>query len=256
MFGHFCVLSAPKLGSSANEYEDAAAAFPQSGELLPGTSFLRIAVSDGATESMLAAQWARLLVNSSAHNSSESLAGCVEIAIDMWPGVHDDYIAERNDRLMPIRWYEEPGLERGAFATLLIANFSSDGQKGGTWKAEAVGDSNLFHVRDDTLLAAFPCTSSKDFNTSPALIQSKNINMEILREHSHHSLGGWESGDSFYLTTDALAAWFLARVESGGRPWETWRDLDEETFSIWSETERTDRLLKNDDLTLARLDLY
>ncbi len=59
--------------------------------------------------------------------------------------------------------------------------------------------------------------------------------------------------------TDALAAWFLAQAEQGERPWSIIRDLDtcdqaNEFADVVSDL-RTSRLLRNDDVTLIRIDV-
>jgi hypothetical protein len=60
--------------------------------------------------------------------------------------------------------------------------------------------------------------------------------------------------------TDALSAWFLSEVENGKQPWHHFRDFDtsdeERSFSQFIETLRDGHAMKNDDVTLVRLDLY
>jgi hypothetical protein len=69
----------------------------------------------------------------------------------------------------------------------------------------------------------------------------------------------WERGDSFYLATDAIAAWFLRANEIGGRPWEALRDMDtvdaELDFAGWVDERRDLGEMHNDDTTLVRIEM-
>ena len=102
-----------------------------------------------------------------------------------WPAVVESYTAEREKAARPLRWYERPGLEKGAFATLLTLQMNiGDAPPGdpeplaqpgiphviGDWRSAAIGDTCLFHIRDGCLQAAFPLDQSGSFNTSPALL--------------------------------------------------------------------------------------
>jgi hypothetical protein len=58
------------------------------------------------------------------------------------------------------------------------------------------------------------------------------------------------------VCTDALAAWFLARAEEGGSPWETLRDLTDAGFAEWVSLTRRTGELRNDDVTLVHVDIW
>jgi hypothetical protein len=62
-------------------------------------------------------------------------------------------------------------------------------------------------------------------------------------------------GDQLWLMTDALARWFLSRVEGQGRPWEElaafWdAHAPERAFPDWVSLLRGRHELRNDDVTL------
>lgn len=63
-------------------------------------------------------------------------------------------------------------------------------------------------------------------------------------------------GDRIYLLTDALAHWWLAAVEAGRKPWELVdaalevRDMEQLVATL-----RSNKSLRNDDLTLLRIQL-
>ena len=266
MRGNTSVCWLQKDGSTAGEYEDAyslANAGADPGELDPGelpdtATRLRLGVADGATESMLSGRWARLLVREFTTPPTLRMPVCIERAWQEWPASLERYKREREEAGRPIMWYEEPGLERGAHATLLVAEFDcDDGKLQGRWSAEAVGDSCLFHVRDDELVTSFPLHSSSQFNTSPDLVHTRILDPGLVARHGFTSEGDWHSGDSFFLCTDALASWFIAEVEAGTGPWSVWREFHSpdslEEFEQWVTAERGTGRLKNDDVTLIYL---
>lgn len=254
----------PKAGSSDDEYEDAAA---NSVSDMLTTDFnqdvdeVLIAVADGATESLLSGPWARALAK---RVVAEPLrhrrwADAIQLAIQDWPGQLDEYRRERSDRDKPIAWYEEPGLTRGADATLVALRIRKPmSGRPGYWWSVAVGDATLFHVRGDRCLRAFPLRRSTAFDTSPDLIRSLDT-AGAYRRHFKKTQGEWLSADMFFLCTDALAAWFLQSCEHGEQPWDIWGDFgtqDCQAFESWVVEERGSGRLKNDDVTLVRVHCF
>ena len=70
--------------------------------------------------------------------------------------------------------------------------------------------------------------------------------------------GTWQSGDQFFLMTDALAAWFFKQYEQESRPWEVLRDLgydDSKPFEPWIAALRRNNEIRNDDVTLYRIEI-
>ena len=121
---------APKEGSSAAEYEDAWRVHPGPADEVPG-SWVAVAVADGATESLLARYWAAMVVDefAVARSSACDARSFAETALalsDRWPDVVESYMAEREKAARPLRWYERPGIEKGAFATLLTLQMNID----------------------------------------------------------------------------------------------------------------------------------
>jgi len=255
----------PKRGSSDQEYEDAVWVGPGgdgSGEL-QGSS-LTVAIADGASESLLAGRWAKRLVRVFGTNkpirTRSAFVASYQAAVDGWDDEVAHYTKERDERGFPIQWYEEPGLAKGAHATILAAEFRDGrGGRAATWSASALGDSCLFQVRDELLYVSFPMCNASSFNYQPPLLGSRGVDDAVLRRHVKAITHDWERGDSFYLVTDALAAWFLRANESGGRPWEPLRDMDtldaELDFTDWVDEQRNLGQMNNDDTTLVRIDM-
>jgi hypothetical protein len=266
MLAHISTFWLPKRGSSLQEYEDAFWVGPNGdGEGEIQQRALRVAVADGASESMLASRWANRLVAvfGLATNAARTRPGFMAAyrqAVSGWDDEVLKYMADRELRSVPIQWYEEPGLAKGAYATILAVEFRDGWQDGPPgWMASGLGDSCLFQIRDESLYASFPMNDASAFSYQPPLLASRGTNNDVLRRHIRLKASDWERGDSFYLTTDALAAWFLRAVEAGGRPWETLRDLDtldaQLDFTEWVDEQRDVGGMHNDDTTLVRIDM-
>ena len=226
----------PKGGCTAAECEDASAADPDAA---------RFAVADGASESAFAGEWALLLAEAYVADPPGS---------DGWPAwlapVRKRWLARVGGRAMP--WYLEEKFDAGAFATLLGVELRRGRGGAVAWRAAAVGDSCLFQVRGDKLVRSFPLTSAAEFGSRPALLGSRGGppagSPPARRE------GEARPGDSLLLMTDALAQWFLAEAEAGGKPWRELPALrDEGGFAEWVEARRAAGALRNDDVTLLTI---
>ncbi|AWT52255.1 protein phosphatase 2C domain-containing protein [Mycolicibacterium smegmatis] len=254
----------PKAGATDAEYEDASAnsvSDQGSVDLTPEVDDVRIAVADGATESLLSGNWARALSQRvvTEQVSHRRWADSIKLAIEDWPAQLDAYRAERDSRNKPIAWYEEPGLARGAEATLIALRLRNAREDGNAyWWSMAVGDATLFQIRGDSCLRTFPMKRSESFNTAPDLIRSLD-HESTFKIRLRKTSGAWQPEDLFFLCTDALAAWFLERREHREKPWEVWRDFGSDdciTFERWVDEERGNGRLKNDDVTLVRMHCF
>ncbi len=229
----------PKQGNTLDEYEDAFAGAPDKG---------LFAIADGATESSFAGSWARRLVKAFIHPCSEKA-----FTWATWlPPLQEQWAAEMGTRVLP--WYAETKLAQGAFATFL--GLAIEGAlTGGKWHAVAVGDSCLFQVRNGCLLKSFPCTRSDEIGSMPWLVGSRSPPEEVELKKGARAEGDWLAGDSLWLMTDALAQWFLERVEAGEMPWAVAKgplaDPTGACFTAWIEDLRNGGALRNDDVTLA-----
>ncbi|MDP9388027.1 MAG: hypothetical protein M3Q48_08865 [Actinomycetota bacterium] len=243
-------------GSPADHYEDAF--WPRR----PGaqrTRRLRLAVADGATESMLSGLWADLLVRTWCRSRRRQVDDVVAAAMNRWDATMRAYVQGREADRRPIQWFEEPGLARGAHATLLGVELDGDPSSGPLrWSAVSLGDSCLFQVRDDVLVASFPVARADQFGTAPKLVPTRPEQLGRVLAHLERAEGDCRAGDVLFLTTDALAAWFLTEVEAGGAPWRVLRRLegdDRSAFATWVATQRDRGGLRNDDVTLVRVEV-
>jgi len=245
-----------KRGEEASDYADAFSYEPKNG---PASSNrpLVIAISDGASESAFSKPWAKMLVRSFVKRpfrSVDDVRSEVQLLSQSW---------HRAIHYRPLQWFAEEAAALGAFATLLgveIFTDSSESIKSGDWSAIAIGDSCLFQVRDDQLIESFPLLHSADFGNSPTLLSSNVSRNELVWDKVLVRSSAWKTGDVFFLTTDALAHWFLFQHERNERPWEIFLGFNQDgnpiqSFSAWVKTQRSLSQLKDDDVTLLSIKL-
>ena len=246
----------PRHGSPVEHYEDAFC--PRRTGTRRGPR-LRVAVADGASESMLSGLWAELLVRSWCRARRRGgMDEVVEFAMSAWHEALRCYLESRRAAHRPIEWFEEPGLDRGAHATVLGLELDWSPDEGLTWRAESLGDSCLFQVRGDDLVAAFPLDDARAFGNTPKLVPTQSKQLDLVVASLERTEGRCEDGDVLYLATDALAAWFLASSAAGGAPWRELAALapgDTEGFAAWVLRRRDTGVLRNDDVTVVRVEV-
>jgi hypothetical protein len=249
----------PKDGNAAEEYEDAFQPDPIGAEW--AAPCLRYAIADGSSDGLLSGEWARMLTHiwygyRSATQPADIDEALLETVCTEWSRWLDAYQRRREEQHRPVQWYEEPGLERGAFSSLLGFTLVDEGAR---WYAAAVGDSCLFQIRREEVMVAFPLEHAADFTNSPLLIGSRPERNQGVLESVRRISGDWQADDRFYLATDALAAWFLREQEAGKSPWRQLRDLaaahPNRSFDDWVHALREAGHLRNDDITLIGLDI-
>ncbi len=245
----------PKAGNSETEYEDASRVVYPQRIGVSGRGTARIAVSDGASESAFAREWANVLTGAFvsrapelADVSADSLRDWLTPAQEEW---HKQVPWER------IPWHGEAKARAGAFATLLglTIGAASTGSPVLSWRALAVGDCCLFVVRNNRLQVSFPLKDHAEFDNNPALVCSNPANSEVLWEDVRLDSGECSAGDLLILATDAIAAWFLAQNTSGEKPWEALVELDRSEWDDWVDDQRREGLMRNDDTTLVIIEV-
>lgn len=229
---------APKAGSVEDEYEDA---FWPVRDLDARVHGFRCALGDGATESSFSGSWARILVRAYCRRWLDGRQGERRIK-DLGAAWRSEVAAG------PLPWYAEQKLEQGAFSALLGLQLL----EGGTWRAMAVGDTCLFHMRGSDAVNAFPLDRSDQFSSSAVLISSVWRYNRTLSEHRRETCGAWERGDAFLLMTDALACWYLRSIENGHVPSVPRRRA---SFRPWLAGLRAAGAVRNDDTTIMRVEM-
>lgn len=227
----------PKSGNRPEENEDA---------LAVSKDGLRFAVCDGASEGWESGRWAARLATAFVRKPP------TPATFTEWlEGVREGWMA--SGEAESTSWYAAVKQEQGSFATLVgIELLHTKWAQEWSWKAVAIGDSCLLHLRDDEVKATFPLTFSNDFGNQPPLVPSAQ---ESECSESEWLAGRAKPGDVFLLATDAVAAQLLdksvrsialtavreARESGETKPLENW------LRSVQSRT--------NDDATLVAVRL-
>ena len=243
----------PKAGNRPEEYEDASRVIYPQHLGVSGRRTARVAVADGASESAFAREWANILTDAFVDRPPD-ISGLTEGSLcdwlapaqeEWWDGVPWDSIP----------WHGEAKARAGAFATMLglaVGSAPDDSQRL-SWHALAVGDGCLFVVRDDRLWLSFPLEDAAEFDNNPALVCSNPENTGDLWEGVQRHSGECLAGDLFVLASDALACWFLARIDEGLKPWETLLALDSSEWAAWVAEQRSTGAMRNDDTTVVTI---
>ncbi|MGW9205417.1 hypothetical protein ACWGR4_00315 [Embleya sp. NPDC055664] len=221
---------------------------------------LRVALADGAAESLLARRWAELLVRACGAAPTPLLCGgtgfadVLARAADRWPDLTRRYLVERDRRGMPVQPYELRKLTRGAHASAVLAAhlaphpwLSGRGQ----WAAAVLGDAYLFQVRGDRLWRVFPTSRRVDVATS------NGADPAAVARRVRCARGTWTDRDLLYVANDTAGAWFLRTALAGGRPWEELREpaaSGPSELARWVAARRRAGVLADGDLTLVRVD--
>lgn len=253
------IFGVAKQGNSMEEYEDA------TGSSSEGRRF---AIADGATQTSFADRWSQILA----------------LEFIMNPPADEPVPLRWSNWLKPLQeawsqgipwerlpWFAVEKAQTGACTTLLTLEFipNANGNDhanstfwkrllGGPaepamrWRAEAVGDTCLFLVRDDRLAKSFPLSRPSDFTHSPVLITTNPQQNGLVCGHVKTSAGDCRPDDRFLLMTDALAKWFLGRHVAGEKPWQLLAGLrDHDEFEAFVLEERDAGRMDNDDTTLV-----
>jgi Protein phosphatase 2C len=233
----------PKEGSSPEEYEDAWQCDGQAGIL---------AVADGASDSFESRIWAHALVDAFVREpplpDASSIFQWLAAPVQTW---------KASIHWSSLPWYSEEKARRGAFSTLLgvslIHSEHLPEDKGAAhcrWRAIALGDTCLFHIRGDQLLMSFPIEKAEEFGTTPSLLSTRfeysQRSLETLRVRECEC----QPEDLLLLTTDAFAGWLLSRAENGECLWPEIRGLAPEDFALLVNRARQQREMRNDDVTV------
>jgi hypothetical protein len=240
----------------------------------------RFAVADGATEAIFSRRWAELLVQSYVSRDPRTPAALRKLVESCGQQWTEEVAARR------LRWSQQNKILEGSLATfvgLSLMRTETRDHQGGRWTALAVGDSCLFQVRDNELIAAFPLEGSRLFGYQPMLLSTIAARNKGIWEQSDKvwRTGLWVEGDQFFLMSDALAKWFLQEVEAERAPWYRFRQFSGwpergqpmtspvpgtnatqpvhgnatlqvtgAAFAAWVDEQRNARVVANDDITL------
>jgi hypothetical protein len=249
--------SEPKAGNAPDEWQDGACGG------VVGDGSARFIVLDGATAAYDSLRWVDQLVTSFLPRA----AGQKEPALE--PAAMRAWFAQMQDR-----WAAEaPAFESiieerkfaevGSFATML--GFEIRGLDGPepSWRAVALGDTVLFHVRAARLIAVFPPLGPDDFGSMPDGVHTLRSSLDRMTGRLLLGAGVLAAGDFLFAATDAMAQWILRAIgrqdkRQEKRVWEALGCLAHPAvFARFVEDQRAEadgaKRMKNDDVTLMRL---
>lgn len=210
----------------------------------------RVALADGASTAWRAGDWAATLAAAWVDAPPHDPDGTDRSAFVDWLTATQEAFTAEDLSDAQGEWFTQAAAERGAHAALLGLQLSDlDGERP-QWRALAVGDVCVFHVRGEGLLAAVPLDDPAQFTSRPDLISSLP---GALGAEPSIAQGELQEGDLLVLASDALAA-FLLRLDAAGEPvWTLVRDLDRARFTTFVTAGHAAGLLERDDTTLVRV---
>ncbi len=211
-------------------------------------------IADGASSSLFAGRWARLLVEATVRQPILPESPGFSDWLGQLRAAWDEPIDEDE-----LAWHQKAKLRDGAHATLLWLNLFRDEQtRRNEWKftVHGIGDCCLFHVHDEQVVQVFPLTKSEEFTASPATIGSAKAAERKARDSWLETSGACAAGDYIVLTTDALAAWAVRELENNRDPklLDFW-DIPANEFEERIRQMRNDNLIRYDDTTVLLLRL-
>lgn len=234
----------PKLGLSEAECEDKSSLSSQN------TSQLRIAVADGATESLFSDVWADILVNSYLEQGTELFTpSALESSSQKFVQNINQLILQMPETR---HWFMYEKLDRGTHATLAAVEISHPE----TINIFTVGDSCVFWRNGNTTnVEMLPKLSPNDFGSFPASICHIATTWISLEKKIAKLEVSFEASDSFHIAicTDALACWLATELQNGDTSaWEKLFQLsDDVSFTNFIAVLREQSKIRNDDVTLV-----
>jgi hypothetical protein len=189
----------PKSGSTESECEDMLALDDIAG---------RYAVADGATEAFDSGRWARRLVDSWV--SSEITPDAPQSFREWVEPIGREL--QSSWEAMPLSWYAEEKARSGSFAAFVGLNLTT-GEGSLSWKAVSLGDSCLFHLKNNHKCDSWPIADSTGFGPAPVLVPSSPLLLARTAELINVKAGNLEAGEMLLMATDAVSCWFLNCAE-------------------------------------------
>ena len=257
MWVQLIVFSAPKEGYRPAEWEDGACGgiFAAAGADDP--AYGRFIVLDGASRSYEARRWVDLLISSFMPPAPDGGAGALpELetrSLTSW--VREMQDGWRSQLPTTFDYIEQRKISRGALATFLGGELLGLGGPAPSWRAAALGDTVLFHVRAGRLLTQFPPLRSADFGMAPEGISTQRDRLGEVSDQMLFQQGSLAVGDTLFAATDAFAKWMIEGTERRDKAlWPLLGSLTHHAvFTRLVAEQRKAGALEDDDVTLMRI---
>jgi len=231
----------PKLDHEPSECEDVIAV---------NTENSRFAVADGATEAFDARNWAERLASRWVESESAlTVEDFREWVAREGRELHDSWNG------LSLSWYSEEKARTGSFAAFVGVELDLM-TNAPVWKAIALGDACMVHCRNGALVKSFPLSRSDSFNAAPVLVASDASMHENAMKSLVIESGECESGDTLFLLSDAVASWFLERLEKNDLAANDFlQTQDDDRLKQFFDDERVSGRMRNDDLAVLRVEI-
>jgi hypothetical protein len=209
----------------------------------------RFAVADGATEGFDSGRWANILVEGWV--KSNSVIRTID-EFQLWLNEQSQLLQKDwSTRTLP--WYAEEKARSGSYAAFVGVDVN---YKELMWRAVALGDTCLVHIRNSEIFKALPLSSLEQFNSSPILVSSLPSMQRETINHVVIDSGSIESGDELLLLSDAIAMWYLKMHRDNRELIAKFESLlsssNRELLINFFEEERRLNRLKDDDIAIVR----
>jgi serine/threonine protein phosphatase PrpC len=219
----------------------------------------RYAIADGVGQSFFPAEWSKLVVehfcddkdtlSTSLFESNDWKAWLTPIQ-QQWQAQIQHLVSKTTGS--DTAHLRNSLAEKDPAATTFVG-LQIDAGNNPNWQALIVGDSCLFHVRDD-VLESYLIKTPSEFSNHPENFTSysnnRNYEPKLVR-------GTIKNGDIFLLATDALSKWILTKYQLGGTNWQSaWSKLIavskyRELYDFVNEARSDNQCrLEDDDVTL------
>jgi hypothetical protein len=202
----------PKEVDLPNDYEDASARSEKTG---------RAVIADGVSSAIFSRTWARLLTRTAVANPPSVTD---DVGLMQWVGDLQKLWREGiNFKGLP--WNLKPkATSTGAQATLLLIEIEPSSFTAGAeadsqpaeyrLQAHALGDCNLFLIRNGEKLLSFPMADSAAFAAPPDVFSSIAKNVAYAGKFQHLD-DRCREGDLLVACTDAIGLWAMQEYEAG-----------------------------------------
>lgn len=231
----------PKLGNSEEEYEDSFSYNLNKG---------RVAIADGASDSIFSNVWARSLVNAFTNGSVTYSADPAFLKSIIFMARRTWYNSIEWDSL---RVFVRNKAIKGSFSTFLGVQFEEK-KDSFDYRVIAVGDTCYFTHKGNKI-EGFPLNDPAKFNISPQLIWSgygspfpEEYNTKLPKINFYE--GSIRKGGRLLFATDAISKWIL---ENSPGSFDRLFSLEDPHGFITGLLEA--REMRNDDITFATVTL-
>ena len=206
-----------------------------------------LAISDGVSRSSFSNIWSKKIVEEFVKNPFQTKT-IDKIFLEKWLYPVKVSLDEEISKLDIDSMILDVAKENGSSATFLGGVIKKEGKQKRIclW---AVGDTNIFQIRQNKIPNLFPKKKLDEFSVRTFAITSfldKN-NIDF-----HYEEWSIKSGDILILATDAFSHWFLDSYLKGQKPWKK-MSKHMGNMNEFIEKLRHTKKIENDDVTFIMI---